>query len=530
MSLQESPVSILTIFRRLGTACTVFFGPHGAVSDHARQLRCSRQHLYREAHRVVHDLEADRARARCADLERQLADARQRSQACQAQLAHAVVIDGPRQAHFAATAQALGVSLTQAQALLSVLLGEQTPSVPTLGRYAQAAARKAAQALAVVDATSRPRVSHLAADAIHCGRVPVLSAIEPDSLCWLVSRRLAGVVTSAPWVEELRQLPALRYLVSDAGSALRKAVALERTRRQGAGLPALHHGLDVFHALHAGQRALRLTWQRVARALDRADRRQCRYDRCRRQGKPLQGHGHWLVKEWQRAEQAFDQASAMERAWQQVRQTLTWFTPDGRLQVRAQAAATLAEALPQLTGPLWAATRGLLQRPETLSFLDEAWEAVLAAEPEPAARGALLDLEGLRRQPERWRGDSRAAAAARGIALVAAAQLAKEDAAWPARAERLRRVLRRAWRASSLVECVNSVMRMQQTRHRRLTQGLLDLKRWYWNCHRFRRGRRKGKTPYELLGVALPPGSWWDLLQLPPDQLRQQMSAPRVAA
>ena len=42
------------------------------------------------------------------------------------------------------------------------------------------------------------------------------------------------------------------------------------------------------------------------------------------------------------------------------------------------------------------------------------------------------------------------------------------------------------WRASSLVEGINSVLRMQQARHRRLTPGLLDLKRLYWNCHRFR--------------------------------------------
>jgi hypothetical protein len=116
------------------------------------------------------------------------------------------------------------------------------------------------------------------------------------------------------------------------------------------------------------------------------------------------------------------------------------------------------------------------------------------------------------------------------VALVAAVQLSKQDPAWPARAERLRRVLRRAWRASSLVECVNSVTRMQQARHRRLTQGLLDLKRWYWNGRRFRTGRRKGKAPYELLGLVLPAGSWWDLLQLPAEELQQQLSAPPLAA
>jgi hypothetical protein len=45
---------------------------------------------------------------------------------------------------------------------------------------------------------------------------------------------------------------------------------------------------------------------------------------------------------------------------------------------------------------------------------------------------------------------------------------------------------------------------MQQARHRKLSQGLLDLKRLYWNLRRFRTGRRKDQTPYGLLGLRLP--------------------------
>ncbi len=523
-------MSILTIFRRLGSACTVFFAPHGGVSRQARLRNCCRQRLYREAQQVLDDLRDAELRDRWAGLQEQLTQARQHAHDLQQRLEQAVEVSVPSQARFAATAQALGVSLTQAHALLAVLLGSRTPSVPTLGRYAQAAARRAAATLAVVDEVARQRVRHLAADEIYCGRVPVLCAIEPDSLCWLVARRLKPPATSAAWAEELACLPALRYLVSDAGSALRKGVTLEQRRRQQAQAPTLRHGLDVFHVLHAGQRALRRMWRGVAQAINHAERRQRLYDRRGRQGQPRNGHRQWLTRDWQQAEQAMDQARLVEGAWQKARGVLTWFTPDGRLQSRAEAAATLAEAVPQLVGPLWAATRGLLQRPQTLAFLDEAWEGVLAAEPEPATRAALLELEGLRRQPERLRGESSAAAAARGVALVAAVQLSKTDPAWPTRAARLRRVLRQAWRASSLVECVNSVTRMQQTRHRRLTQGLFDLKRWYWNCRRFGRGVRKGQTPYDLLGVALPAGSWWDLLQRPADQLRQELSTPPLAA
>jgi len=84
--------------------------------------------------------------------------------------------------------------------------------------------------------------------------------------------------------------------------------------------------------------------------------------------------------------------------------------------------------------------------------------------------------------------------------------------------------------AASLVECINSVLRMQQARHRNLSQGLLDLKRLYWNSHTFRTGRRRGKTPYGILGVPWPEGlRWWDLLKWSPEQLRDKLSALKKA-
>src|SRR5206468_10983115 len=92
-------------------------------------------------------------------------------------------------------------------------------------------------------------------------------------------------------------------------------------------------------------------------------------------------------------------------------------------------------------------------------------------------------------------------------------------------ARRVGAVLRGAWRASSLVECVNSVARMQQARHRKMTQGLLDLKRLYWNLRRFRTGRRKAQTPYGLLGLTLPDLSFWEFLMLSPEELREKLSA-----
>ncbi len=53
------------------------------------------------------------------------------------------------------------------------------------------------------------------------------------------------------------------------------------------------------------------------------------------------------------------------------------------------------------------------------------------------------------------------------------------------------------------MECKNSVLRMQQTRHRTLNEGLLDLKRLYWNT-RVLRGEAEGPVPYEQQGLKRP--------------------------
>ena len=91
------------------------------------------------------------------------------------------------------------------------------------------------------------------------------------------------------------------------------------------------------------------------------------------------------------------------------------------------------------------------------------------------------------------------------------------------------RVSRGVWRASSLVECINSGARIQQSRHRKMTQGLLDLKRLSWTLWQFRAGHRKDQIPYDLLGLKVADLSFWESLKLTPEQLREQLSTTEHA-
>ncbi len=163
-------------------------------------------------------------------------------------------------------------------------------------------------------------------------------------------------------------------------------------------------------------------------------------------------------------------------------------------------------------------------RRESFTFLDQVQDRLAGLGLAPDVLSALLDLEGLRRQPGRR-------SAATGVwALVRTVQVTKACPDWHDEACRVRAVLRGVWRASSLVECINGVARMQQARHRKMTQGLLDLKRLYWNLRRFRIGRRKNQTPYGLLGLKVPELSFWEFLKLTPEELRERLSAQKDGA
>jgi hypothetical protein len=342
--------------------------------------------------------------------------------------------------------------------------------------------------------------------------------VEPESLCW-VTGRMVQARDGVTWAEEFARLPALEAVVRDDGTGLGKGVKLERARRRAQGLPDLDDTLDVFHTLREGGRALRRTWGAATRALERADAAQKEFDDRARQGQSRQGHGAPLNRLWRQAERTWDQAEAAEAAWKQARSAFELFTPDGRLNDRAQAEAVVAAALPHLGGAAWAKTRRLLLRRESFTFLDQVQDRLAGLGLEPEVLSALLDLEALRRQP--WR----LSAGTRGWALVRTVQLTKACGDWREEARRVRAVLRGVWRASSLVECVNSVARMQQARHRKMTQELLDLKRLYWNLRRFRIGRRKAQTPYGLLGLKVPDLSFWEFLKLTPEELRKKLSA-----
>jgi hypothetical protein len=523
---------------RIANAAAVLDGPHGDVTRRAHQQGLSRQTLYRDTDRILQALDGQHAAAQLQGLRDQLAELRQHLRELRAVLDNAVVVDEDCLAAFASTAQAEGVSLPVARRLLAPVLAKsnalgsgskrQLPSVAQLGRWSRDAARRAEALLGVLDAFSRPRVQQAAPDEIFFGKKPCLMVVEQHSLCW-VSGRLAPRRDGVEWAKEFRQLPNLRQATQDGGTGLAKGLAVVNAERHQAEQAPIRAQDDHFHVLREGTRALRQIQGVVARQIDKAEKADRKAATKERRTGDGRGKGA-AAKAWRRAERALDGWAAAAKAWEEVGAALQPFTLQGALNTRAEAEAALQAALPRLSGPPWAKVRRQLRRPQLLTFLDNAREGLASLPVSGELLAAALRVEGLRRQPAGLQGADVQAAALRGVLLVAGLVLSLSGAAGTQALTLVRGTLRGVWRASSLVECLNSVARMQQGRHRRMTQGLLDLKRLYWNCRIFRTGPRRRKSPYDLQGLSLPTRDWWELLRLTPDQLRRQLQGANNAA
>lgn len=521
-------MGMVALHRRIGSAFFVGWGQYGDVSRFAQQQGVSRQWVYHEAKQVAVILEGTQSKQELARLRTENAVLHNEVVQLQQRLAIAVVLDDAKQTEFASAGQGSGVTLSQCHLLLDVLIPGKPLSVPSLGRRTHAAGEKSGPLLEVFDEFTRPLVRDGAGDEIYVS-APVLMVVEQESLCW-VAGRLSDEVSGAAWAQEFGRLPNLEQLARDGGTGLAKGVALANAQRQEQGREPIVDQGDHFHATWTAGVGLRKAEQRASKALTEAEAAQQAVEQCARQGQAQTAPATRAYHAWKKAEQAMDAWCDTERLWQQTKDALPLITPDGELNTRAQAEAVLAQTLPQLPDSDFAKTKRQLQRPEMLNYLDRV-QNQLAKLPYPEeVKQAAVQQEALRRRPELLQGENPKAAALRGVMLACAVILGKAGETGPSTLIAVRDIFRRAYRASSLVECLNSVLRMQQAQHRKMTQGLLNLKRLHWNCHTFRTGRRRGTTPYQRLGVPWPEGlRWWEVLKLTPEQLREKLSTAHRA-
>ena len=286
-------------------------------------------------------------------------------------------------------------------------------------------------------------------------------------------------------------------------------------------MSSLTRGLDLFHTAREARGVLQRSWQGAEAAWAQAEACDAQVAASKRQGLDARGVAKAAAAAWRRAARAFEDVEGQETAWRRARAAPDLFDAEGRLNDRTRAEAEIAAALADLSGEGWKTVRASQRDRRNTASLGRMHEQLGEAEPRAEWRIAMA---------WRWWGRHRRSTGADDprLELIHAVAWGRplskaEDESYA----RISAVLRGTVRASSAVECMDSGSRKQQSNHKRMTQEMLDLKRLYWNSHRLKAGKRKGRCPYEHLG--LPPASFdfWELLQADPEQLTQELSGQK---
>ena len=529
----------LPLLSWIGNAAAALCGKHGDVTSQARHAGCSRQTVYDHADKVHAALEAAHSAGPSRpQLLEELAQLREENRQLWAWLEETLDVPADKQRHFAVTACAMGLSLTQALVLLAILVPARVlPSRATVGRWVLRDARRAGKLLQVLDKACRTLVLCVCLDEIFFHRKPVLMAVEPRSLAWVLGQRAADR-SGDTWAKALAAWPNVEDVASDGGTGLQRGLELAATQRQQAAQKAgdgqrakpIRARLDVFHIRRDGSRALRQEWARAEALWDEAAKLERAKQRFDRTGRDRRKFNHAKVdKAWDMAIAAFEAVCRKEQAWRRAAAALEVLRPDGQLNDRPWAEQELRAAREELTGSLWAKVRRQLRDERALTFLDRMHQELAQVEACPQRREMLVTMWRWQQQKRREAGDEEGVAQEVEALLVGMLRVRLGEG-WQQAYRRVSRVLGRVVRASSAVECVNSVVRMHQARQRNLSQELLDLKRLYWNCRSFSEGKRKKRCPYELLGLQLPSYDPWALLQFDPAQLEETLSSSPLAA
>ena len=208
---------------------------------------------------------------------------------------------------------------------------------------------------------------------------------------------------------------------------------------------------------------------------------------------------------------------------------------NGEIRDRAFNQWWLAETLARLRPLAHPRIQKLVERldaqaPELLTFLDglaqplAAWHARLADHFPDRKWAAFFQASVARlwRLEHALRNGHRNFQAAAVSARQWVAEFVVDDPDAHRLAEDLVTLLERTVRTSCAAEAINSVLRPYLNGRRESTDPLsrqlfLNLFALWFNLHKFDRGPRQGKSPYELAGIELGTDDWLTLVGFPPD-------------
>jgi hypothetical protein len=512
----------------IGKAAAVLSGVGGAGTRRSEQSGSSRTAISSHAQRVVEAVahaqatgvsyealwaENERLRAEHDALWQVWSETATRSEA--------------KQRAFAAAGTAMGLRRTQIVVVLTIVVPVgRRPRRATVGRWVRHSPRQSHRMLAVLERACQRVVLVGCLDAIFLHRPPIVLGVAPISWVWWAGHRGPERSGESGW-EVMEQGPHLAHVMADGGQGRERGVTLANAARRQAQMPAgdvpvsIPMGLDVLHTQREVERGCQRVWNRVEGQREAAVKAEARREQAKRRGQaPRGGAGH-AGRSWRKAARLLEEAVQAHEAVEQRQGALAWGEAAGHLYARAQAPEPRNEASRQLHGDGGKKAKRRLRDARTRRHLERRhapWSSAIA---EPRLRAALVHVGSLLRRLKQAAGDDRVHGSQVGaMACVLCGRLCPD---WKADAVKVDELLSQAVRARSAGAGVNSVVRRHPGRHRHVSQGRLDLKRRYGNCRAFEGGKRKGRSPYELLGLQLPTSDWWQLLQMDPQEFEQKL-------
>jgi len=366
---------------------------------------------------------------------------------------------------------------------------------------------------------AKPQMLVFAEDEIFARSSPILITVDPISSA-ILSIELAGKRTSEQWAKHLKGIVANGYsprlVASDAGTAIKAA-----HRKVFADIP---WQLDTFHGIshRLGHWDARLEKSAYA-TIEAAVKREKALASARSE-KVIDKRLNRCVEADKKEQEAIDLYDNFNYLYRYLIHQLKTFDSAGKLRQRDQAEENMTIALELMTSLAHKAIykeAALIKKtlPDLLTYFDD---AVIAFE---KCQQLTTNKDALQSLVLAWQWNKSVikskitsrknhAIEQRDFYLQLANLFVGNDEQTLKLKEAIDAELDQIIQASSMVECINSILRPYLNNSKnQVTQGFLNTFMFYHNHRRYHAGKRQGKTPMELLTGKAQKEDWIVLLQ-----------------
>jgi len=493
-------------------------GFYGVVIDIANAYNTNRQRVYDILDRISAAFlpkppgptpkPEEAIEKRIAELEAENATLRTRVEVLEAKLENSVEVTYQRVRDLSLTLTVLPVSYRDIRDIVALAFGdEHAPSEATLCGMVQHYGTIAGLILLDEEVTSK--FSSAGVDEIFFHQTPILTVVDPDSMAVGACERSEDR-TGESWHRVLSHFPNLYYVISDEAKGIGNGVYLTDA--------SMLHQKDLYHLVSEISRTTRRLEARLEKLLKAEERAWQDWEKGRIYIKTMEKTLATVEKQLELMEQYYQAMELLDFAFCSV-------TSDYAVNTREHGHQVLSDVIQRL-------------RSLTELEIDD-----LIGVLEKRATGCLVFLDQLQRElsgiPVELEQDSQFTAeqirewAIQEVCLQQAMANEPSEEVFSAYRElrrkvrslkklvpiflqvvsEVRKLLYRPKRASSLVECFNSILRPIQQVKKQVTQEFLWLKALHHNMKTFKQGRRKGKSPFQLLGIDFGEQDWIRLLE-----------------